>query len=244
MEITKKMIGFLLVGLVLLPGCMSVPTYRAKSLNVLPNDFAYRETKNNVVFRAKRLRSAEIYSLFGMRVEKLAAYVEIIHCSMHNFSNKDYIFSAENKEFQSLSIHDALQLMSTSSAGRLATGVASGIGVSSTTNGLFIIGMCSVFPHFAIAAPYALIFGFPFVAIIGALPFFGKGIKSMVMNERIEKDLQNKMITGDMIVYSGEKYEGLIFVKFSDYKPEFTVTIHEENKESNSITFDVNLDKS
>lgn len=236
-----KKLGLLLAGLVMLPGCMSVPTYRAKSLNVLSNDFTYRQTKNNVVLRAKRLRSTEMYSLFGMRVEKLAAYVEIIHCSIHNLSDQDYIFSVKNKEFQILSVHDALQLMSTNSAGRLATGVAGGIGISTTANGLFIIGMCSVFPHFAIAAPYALIFGFPLVAIIGALPFFGKGIKSMVMNERIEKDLQNKMITGDKVVYSGDKYEGLIFVESSDYTPCFNMTVREERNPKNTMTFDVDL---
>src|SRR5258708_37613205 len=74
-----------------------------------------------------------------------------------------------------------------------------------------------------------------------ALAFFGTSIKSIVMNSRIKKDLAEKVLHEKVIINSGEQYEGLIFVKSSDYTPQFAVTLHEQDNMKNSIVFDVDL---
>ncbi len=237
----KKSIGFLLAGLLLLPGCLNVPRYKSQSLQTLPNNFTYWGMEDNVVLQSKRLTVEEIEHLFGVRAEHLLPSVEIIHCSIHNLSRKNYIFSAQNQDFTSLSVHQVTRLIKTSSTGRIATGIFGGIGISAVSNGAVIGAAAVLIPALSVAVPYAVIFGLPLMAIVGGLPFYGKAIKSMVMNHRINKDLQNKMITTDVIIKSGDKYEGLIFVKTADYSPQFNLTMHEKWNVQNSITFEVDL---
>lgn len=242
MKINGKIIGFVLAGLVMLPGCLRVPTYKAKPLNVLNNNFAYREIKNNIVFQAKCLAHGEIYYLFGERTKELLKSTEIIYCSVHNISNQDYIFSLKNKHFSPLSVPQVTQLIKTSSAGRLATGIAGGTGISVVANGLFAGGLCLWLGGYAgLVIPYQLIFGVPIAFTFGSLIFFGKGIKSMIMNSRIKKDLNEKMLQDNVIIKSGDKHDGLIFVKASDYTSHFTMMMHEKNNHKNRIVFDVDL---
>ncbi len=242
----KKNIGFLLAGLLVLPGCLNVPTYKSKSLRVLHNNFSYRQMTNNVVLQAGRLTTYDIEYLFGTRAEQLLCSTEIIHCSIHNLSKHDYVFSTHDQNFSSLSAEQTARLIKTSSTCRIATGIFGGIGISAATNGTIIGGAIAcmalgLVPSFlGLAAPYAIVFGLPLVAIVGALPFFGKAAKSMIMNRRIKKDLRSKILT-DTIIKSGDTYEGLIFVKSSDYSPQFDLTVHEKGNVQNSITFDVDL---
>jgi hypothetical protein len=120
----------------------------------------------------------------------------------------------------------------------IAPGVVLG-GVTAAYYEPFIIGI--LFHTFMSASFKLALMGIPIAAAVGLLPFFGMGIKSMVMNNRIKKDLHDKMITGYMTIYSGEKYEGLIFVKRADYKPQFNIVIHELNNRQSAIVFDVQL---
>lgn len=243
----NKKIGLLLAGLVLLPGCVSVSRYRAKPLNTLCNDFTYREiTKNNVVFQSRLLTNRAIQYLFEGRAEGLLGSVKVIHCSIHNISSQDYVLSAKNKNFQHLSVHEVAQLLKTSTAARMALTAGIGGAVSLLPNEFFLMpALLSYFPLYLMPASIVAYSCVAVVAVVTPFVFFGKTIKSAVMNGRIKKDLQEKMLyKKDVVIKSGEKYEGLIFVKASDYKPEFTVIMHEKNKAKNTIIFDVNLDKS
>src|SRR5579871_6659790 len=102
MNMNSKVIGFALAGLVFLPGCLHVPTYKAKPLKDLNDNFVYREIKNNIVFQAKCLTHGEIYYLFGDRTKELLKTTEIIYCSIHNLSGQDYVFSLKNQSFSAL----------------------------------------------------------------------------------------------------------------------------------------------
>jgi hypothetical protein len=71
----------------------------------------------------------------------------------------------------------------------------------------------------------------------------GTGIKSAVINRRITKDLKTKTLHDTVVIKSGGHYEGIIFVKATDYKPQFNITMHEKNNAKNSVIFDVDVRK-
>jgi hypothetical protein len=240
----NKKIGLLLAGLVLLPGCVSVPRYKAKPLNTLCNDFTYREiTKNNVVLQSRLLTNRAIQYLFEERAEELLGSVKVIHCSIYNISNQDYVISAKNKNFKHLSANEVAQLLKTSTTARMALTTGIGGVVCILPNELFLApALLSFFPLYLMPASIVVYSCVAAVAVVTPFVFFGKAIKSAVMNGRIKKDLQKKMLyKKDEVIKSGEKYEGLIFVKIADYKSVFTVTMYEKNKAKNTITFDVKL---
>ena len=126
------------------------------------------------------------------------------------------------------------RLIKTSSAGRWA--IVEGIYVLANSPVL----LCSYFLYTP-SIPYALIFGLPIAVNIIASLFIGKTIKSAIMNRRISKDLKEKIFRNNMIIKSGDKYEGLIFVKSSDYTPQFSATVREKDNRKNKIVFDVDV---
>lgn len=242
----NKALGLALAGLILLPGCLHVPTYKAKPLKDLNDNFVYREIKNNIVFQAKCLTHGEIYYLFGDHTKELLRTTEIIYCSIHNLSNQDYILSLKNQNFSPLSSNTIKQLLKTSSSGRLATGVgavgtAYALFLGSVFNVPGLMGAYIVGTHIAFGIPHLLVFGPPIVFIIGALPFFGKGIKSIIMNNRINRDLNEKMLNDNAVIKSGNTLSGLIFVKASEYKPQFNLMLQEKSNLKNKIIFDIDL---
>src|SRR5690606_10355437 len=111
-----------------------VPTYKSKSLSILQNNFTYREIKNNIVVQSKRLTEEEVCYLFDVRAQELLKSVEIIHCSIHNLSSQDYVFSPHNEGFSPLSVNEVMRLIKTSSIGRMATGIVGGTGISLSAN--------------------------------------------------------------------------------------------------------------
>jgi len=241
MKLNGKSVGLLLAGLVLLPGCMRVPSYKPKSLQSI-GGFTYRSIEKGVVLQAKCLTEEEIYSLFDDRAKELTESVEIIHCSIHNLSKQDYIFSPKNKNFAPLSINEVTRLIKTSSVGRIATGIVGGMGISLSANVLFLGGVCLlVGPMGCVIVPGQLIFGLPIAFTIASLPFFGKAGKSIVMNHRIKKDLKEKMFHKKVVIKSGDTREGLIFVKKSYYQPDFAMTLLEKNNQNNKLIFDIDL---
>ena len=128
--------------------------------------------------------------------------------------------------------------MKTSSIARLA---------GSAVSGSAIYGGVTVLVFGAFMGPAVIAYGGLGLAVIsiGLIPIFlGTGITSMIMNTRIRKDLQKKMISKDIVIESGDKYEGLIFVQAEDYRSDFTVTLLEKNNIHNQIAFDVNLHES
>jgi hypothetical protein len=241
MKSDGKIIAFLLVGLAVLPGCLQVPVYKIKPLTDLHTHFSYSEIKNNIVFQVRQLADTEIEHLFDGRAIELLKSVTVLHCSIHNLSKTNYIFSVDNNHFSALSSNQIIRLLKTSSTGRIATGTFGGIGTAMTATGAFLGCLVLIEPMFLVAAPYAVIFGVPLVTTIFALPFFGKAIKSAVMNHRIKKDLNNKIITSNMLIPSGDVISGLMFIKSTDYTPEFSLMVHEQHNQTNKIVFDVIL---
>jgi hypothetical protein len=235
---TKSFFGLFLAALVLLPGCMRAPTYKSKSLQAVGNHCAYRGTKNNVIMQAKLLSREDKRALFGDRSTLIHEDdIQIMYLSVYNLSSMGYVFSPANIDLSIMSYNDVAQLIKTSSVGRFATSIACSVSIVGAVYGSVAFGMLFGLPTLANGV---LVFGAMTASM--ALVFFGKSIKSMVMNKRIKKDITEKTLHKKVIINPGEHYEGIIFVKTSDYKSQFNVTMYEKD-ENNNLIFDINLSK-
>ncbi len=237
MKINGKVIGFLLVGLVLLPGCMHVRRYRPQSLKMLRDKTMHIEMKKDLTVRAKRLTEFEKEYLFGEHLGGFESNAfQVIYLSVNNMSGTQYGLLPDFIDLQYLSYTDVVkQVKKTSTVGRAAI---AGLGW-----GYMIVGAKEI------AAPGCGILFIPFapfMAVAGIITMVTgvAAIKSLVMNRRIDKDFKGKMLHGKDVVKAYGHHEGLIFVKAADYRHNFTVTIYETNNTENVLVFDVSLDKS
>lgn len=189
-----------------------------------------------MIVQAKQLTQDNIQHLFESRLMQKDNTFEVIYLSIHNLSNVSYIVSPADIDIAKLSYQQIFQYMKTSSIGRLTGGiVAIGIPAYPAVN-LFTFGC---FMKCAIAAYAGLSLAVVGIGL-GALCFV-LGLKSIKMNYRIDKDLKQKMVHKKVIIKSGDHYEGLIFVKSSDYKPLFNIIICEQDNHDNKIAFEVDL---
>jgi hypothetical protein len=239
MENNKSFLGLFLAVLVLLPGCMHVPTYKSRPLQSVRDHCVHRDGENNVIVQAKVLSKEEQSTLFGDRSAFIHDNdIQVIHLAVHNSSNEKYSFSPADIDFSTISCRDVEKLMKTSSASSFGRGVISGVA------GTGAIGWGITGPMLCQSMAIAYVF-LPFGIVAAGLTFvfFGSSIKSMVMNKRISKDLKEKMLHKKIILNSGDHYDGLIFVTSSDYKPQFSISMHEKGNKKNSVTFGVDLRK-
>lgn len=240
MKSKRSVWGLFLAVLVLLPGCLHVPTYQCKPLKNVSAAFTCRGVKNNVIVQAKRLNKEEIYSLFDTRNHELDKALEVIYLSVDNFSNVRYALSPKNIDLSMLSRQKIVHLMKTNSATGVVGGVGGVIVVGGTFLGIFWAALCGV----GLTSEGSILAVLGSCVVLAAASLAAgvtHSIKSMIMNKRIKKDLKAKTLHDKVIINSGDQYEGLIFVKSSDYNPQFTVTMHEKDNAKNSITFDVDL---
>jgi hypothetical protein len=228
-----KKIGILLAGLMLLPGCMHVPAYKAKPLTTLRNDFMYHETKSNIVLRAKRLTYDDNHYFFNARGKYINNSFAVIYLSVHNLSSSFYQISPTDINDVIVSSEKVIKKLKTNSGTRLAGGI---ISVSEALLSLLF----GAGDNFMGGPSLIILIGFPIGIGLGCV-FLGDALKSRIMNTRIKKDLEEKIFDKDVIIPSGDKYEGLIFVKTTDYKPQFSVVLHDKTNAKNAVAFDVNL---
>jgi hypothetical protein len=241
MKNNKSFFGLFVAALVLLPGCMRVPTYKSRPLQSVSNHCVHRDTEKNVIVQAKLLSREDKKTLFGDRSRLIRDNdIQVIHLSINNLSNVKYLFSPVDIDLSVMSCRDVEKLMKTSSVSKLAGSTVSGVfSWSSGVTAAFVIGDMSI-----ASIPVLVVFLAPSVICAGiASVLFGKSIKSMVMNRRISKDLREKTLHKKVIINSGGRYEGLIFVRSIDYKPQFNVAMHEKGNSKNILTFDVDLNQ-
>lgn len=238
----KSFLGLFLAALVLLPGCIHVPTYQRKSLKSVSDHYTYGSAEKNVIVWAKLLSREDKSALFGSRSRLIHDNdLQVIHLSIHNLSSVHYLSSPTDINLSMMSYREVAKLMKTSSIGRLTGSTVSGVYSGALgAAAVFTIGDLGV-SSFACAAAFLA----PSVVCASmALVFFGTSIKSIVMNRRMSKDLKEKTLHEKVMINSGDCYEGLIFVKAVDYTPQFTVVMHEKDNEKNTVMFDVDLRKS
>jgi len=237
----KKVIvtGLVLAAIVFLPGCMRVPSYKRRSLELFRNNFTYTYTDDGVTVCVKRLNCPEKDYLFNGR--SVLGDTEGIYFSIYNLSAGDYTISPEDIGLVQIAYRDIQKaIKKTSTVARFSGAVVSGgIGASGV----------AILTHVAHAAPHLFFKTSPLLTIPGTagaivlgIVFLAHSIKSAVTNSRINKDLKEKILHNKVVIKPGAHYEGLIFVKASNYRPDFTITMHEKKKVHNSISFDVNLE--
>ena len=238
MKLNRKVIGFFLAGLVFLPGCIRVPIYKSKPLGVFQNSCTYTDAKKGITVSAKLLNRAESSYIFDGRIES-DRDIKIIYLSIYNLSSRDYSLSSEEISLSHLSYENIVEDMrKTSSIGRLSGAVA----MKALSYGHIYVAQ----GFFAIPSGIAIALGagvtiLSFVPYVMSLAFLGSGIKSMIMNRRMHHDLQDKIVDKEVIIESGDKYEGLIFMKSGDYESRFNVALTEQYHPNNKIVFGVNL---
>lgn len=245
----NKKIGLLLAGLVLLPACVQVPVYRGRPLGSMDNTHDYRESKNGMIVRIKRLTSYDKSDLFGEYAKKLSCSnkpVEVIYCSFHNLSATSYVLPLAGIDLAMIPSKKIVRLMQTNVAGRLASfGATCLVGASLMVVSLwgFLWTACEGNDLGRILL-FSGIGGTTISAIHGSkqASSVDDAIKA---NEHIAKDLKVKILSEEAtILQPGDKHEGLIFVKSADYASQFKVILHEHVNRNNKIAFDVDLQAS
>ena len=239
MNSKKKLVGLMLAGLVLLPGCIKVPTYHSKSLSTISEHVDYQEIQRGVTLRVKRLKELEKTYLFDEHMQNTAD-VEIVFFSISNLSANNYSIQPVDISLNSLTHWRVRALIkNTNAITRLAGASIAAPGVWWYSVGIEAVldsmgsGMGVViflYPPLVIAATVLTGFG---------LTFLATGIKSIVMNARITKDIRNKLFYKEVSIPSGGYHEGLIFVKKADYKSDFSVTLYDSFNKNNKIVFNV-----
>ncbi len=237
MKNNKSFLGLFVAALVLLPGCMRVPTYKSRPLQSVSNHCAHHDTEKNVIVQAKLLSQEDKRALFGDRSTSFNNNdIQVIRLSINNVSDVKYLLSPADIDLSIIPYHDVAQLMKTSSASSLGKGVISGAaGAGAIGWGVTGPMLCQSMTIAYVCIPLGA------VAAVLTFAFFGSSIKSMIMNRRISKDLREKALHNKVIITSGGHYEGLIFVNSIDYKSQFSITMHEKCNKKNSVIFDVDL---
>jgi hypothetical protein len=237
MKFNGKVAGLVLAGLVLLPGCMRVRKYHPQSLRMLRDKMMYSETKSNITVRAKRLNADDKEYLFNKHIGELEGNeFQVIYLSIQNMSEIRYELLADSINLERVSYADIVkQMKKTSTAGRaVVSGLALSYGVAGIRLGAEAMAPgCGILivpfiPMLSIGAAIAVVAGI-------------KAVESWRTNRCIDKDLKEKMWNENMIIVPYGHHEGLIFVKSSDYNPQFNVTMREKNNRHNTIMFNVNL---
>jgi hypothetical protein len=246
MNYNKPFFGLFLAALVLLPGCIHVPSYRAQPLKLISGNCMYRDVQGNVIMQSKKLSQSEIFSLFGERgswLINMQNTIRPIYLSIINHSDQVYYiepFSIElelmSYEFVASSMKSGIlgtpgknardmdqvdQLAVTAlAAGATSVAAVSLVGAVTTDNEAFFV-------------PYAG------ALIIPLIPSVNAGVNNM----RVKKDLRDKVLHKKEMIYPGDQLSRLVFVKSTDYSPTFAVKIYEQNNVGKAITFNVDLSR-
>jgi hypothetical protein len=252
MKNSMRLLGLFLAIVVLLPGCMHVSTYQRKALKAVSDQCTYRGAEKNVIVQAKLLSREDKAFLFGPRHENLDDKannsIQVIYFSIHNLSDNFYFFSANDIDLVAIPHQKIAQLMKTSTIGRYMASdgfvLLTGASAAGASLGFLICGLAfdngESVPRWWWLAPISFVVT-GVASIVSAIKLQRSAKKSEVMNNRIREDLAVKGSQKSLIISSGEQYAGLVFVKSSDYTPQFAITMHEKGNARNSITFDVDL---
>jgi hypothetical protein len=228
----RSFFGLFLAVLALLPGCYHVPSYKRTSLRMVSTDFSYGNVKNNVILQVKHLHEAEKHAMVGCKAGRLKNSFKVLCFSINNLSDSSYIFSPADIDLTLTSYTDIAKTLKTNSLRGITTGAVATASTAVVCMGAGAFGMIQQLPVL-----------FPVLGVLTtgiAVVSFSKGIKSAVMNRRVKNDLKEKTFHEQIILNPGSHYEGLIFIKYVDYKSQFNVTIHEKDG-AESIAFDVDL---
>ena len=245
MKLNRKSIGLLLAGLVMLPGCLHVPRYNRQSMSFIDESCNYHEIKNGVAIRAKRITENDKEDIFGESskylVQSKNGSTELIYLSFHNLTKNTYILPFSGIGIPMMPYQDVVRLMKTSTVGRIAGITALGY-VGCASPYLLMCGVWGIGLGAIIGFPIAAVgFGIGIFSLAHLIKYHSVVNDSIKMNKRIAYDIEKKTTTEGLVLEPGDKCEKLIFVKSSDYKPQFSVELLQRYHPQGTIIFDVDL---
>src|SRR5579871_5202749 len=128
----KKYSGLLLVGLIILPGCVPVSRYKEKSLKSIDTSAGYQGSQKGVKVTVKRLTREDKKQIFGDRSKRLYSsdeHIEVLYFSLHNLSAIDYSLSSTSIDLSIMPSEKIVKLMKTSTVGRFMGAMGSLLGL-------------------------------------------------------------------------------------------------------------------
>lgn len=240
MKNNRSFLGLFLAVLVLLPGCLHVPRYTRQPFAVIKDDYAYKATQEHVNVEIKKCSKSDIYYLFDNRSNILNnEKVDVVYVSVCNLSNDSYVLAPKDIKLKQVPYSKIVKSMKKTCSGTRLVG-----GTAALTTGAAMISTFAVTPIMvpSIWVYLGIVIPVPLTALVMGTIGVITGIKSVVINRRIAKDIKVKTLHEKVVIKPGDCYEGVIFVAASDYNPQFSMTMH-ENDTSKAVTFDVDLRK-
>ena len=229
-------------------GCLRVPSYNPKPLTILSGRFNATSIQKHVAVRVKMMHKKDVTDLFGKRGSWLMrtrrSSLIPLHISIDNHSKHSLVLDPHAISLETLSYEHVCRRMSSNGgmwalstlllgypAGLLLTiggffAIPIGSGVGSPV--LFNAGWA------AFAAGFGLMIATPFVAM-------GNAIQSVEANKELELDLYQKILKPNTIIPPYEHFETIVFVKRSQYKHAFTITLHAVDDSETTYTAHVKL---
>lgn len=231
-------LALFLVGLFILPGCYKTPQYHKKPLNCLYERFSYKKTENNVSVQVKRLNEDEKYRLFGQRSVFLydaKTYQPLypIHISIYNMSDTTYELSPENIDLTLTPYQKVAHQMKTSSFAKGAKTYVAGHLVIFATSVPYILATkrSEATPAFRYALNLAA-FGTLFSTLLTTM-------RSTWINTKIRHDLREKTLHEARLIYPGQQFDTLVFVKQPDYRDNFSLRLDDSHNTKNHLLFTI-----
>lgn len=230
--------ALLLAALAFLPSCYRVPLYKTKSLHFLNNDCPYTQTEQNIIVKARLLDQYDKRELFGEYSKKLIDTfsrepILVIYFSISNLSTHSYILPYCNGiDLKFISYEHINSKLKTSTRLRTAGTILATYGTCSCL--AVVSGITTCLP---------ILIAVSIGGILSTIPIFQlnkSANESKSMNNKIAEDLEIKTFQKTIIIPSEGFYEGLFFVKESDFKSQFTLEL-QEKKTTSKIKFDIAL---
>ena len=243
MKLFKRGFGlFAFVAITLLPGCTKQHKIETKKIQAISlRDADYQQTQNNIILRAKLLDRDECAQLTGRKKTKaFHKSTKIIQFTTINNGVSSLLLKQKNIDLK-LIPHKTICQTYTSSA--IFNGLMSSMGayIVTITAGslLFTLVLKTVNASFFILA-----LGVDMLAlgVLGITPTIGiiKGVRREHKNTEMLKRLDKLALHKPTIIYAGNHKNKLIFVQKKDYKPQFDLTIVDNNKKT---TFNIDLNQ-
>jgi hypothetical protein len=243
MKTNKSFFCLISAALLLLPGCIKDPTYQSKPLKSTFKTFTNNQTEKNISLEVKRLTPQEIHFLFGSSDQILIKNIVILNFSINNHSNSHYILTPQDIAIKSLNCSDVIKL--TKKPGNFFQRI--GKIIFSFYSLSFLFGSLKNVTNKEMCHKEGSVVAFftaiTLLTIPATITFIIQGIKSAIKNRKLKKELKEKIIDAKITIKPQQQHAGLLFIQSSNYKPIFTLAMHEENNLSNIITFNIDLSK-
>jgi len=241
MKINKLFFSLIATSLLFFSACIKVPPYR----HLLLKNRILKQPNNpidqTILLQTKQLTNQEIEYLFGPNGKGLRKNTIIIAVFIDNNTAFDYVFSPQDITIKSLGYNNVTKF--TKKRSSFSSRLGKIIFSLYTFSSLYSNMLQWRDEEACRQAGSAILFttALTILSIPGTFTFITQGITSALRNRKVNKILKEQIIDRPININSGQLYEGLIFIKPSEYQSTFTLTIHQKNQLNEKIIFNVNL---